>query len=52
VLGLVGAGGIGVRLVFFQNRVQWDKLWGLVVMFFLVVFVVEMVSVRIRRRLV
>lgn len=52
VLGLVGAGGIGTRLVFFQNRGQWDKLWGLVVMFFLVVFVVELISVRIRRRLV
>ena len=52
VLGLVGAGGIGTRLAFFQNRVQWDKLWGLVVMFFLVVFVVEYISVRIRRRLV
>lgn len=52
VLGFVGAGGIGTRLVFFQSRGQWDKLWGLVVMFFLVVFVVEYISVRIRRRLV
>lgn len=52
VLGLVGAGGIGERLDFFRNRGQWDKLWGLVFMFFLVVFVVEWISVRIRRRLV
>lgn len=52
VLGLVGAGGIGQRLDFFRNRGQWDKLWGLVFMFFLVVFVVEWVSVRLRRRLV
>ncbi len=52
VLGLVGAGGIGNRLDFFRNRGQWDKLWGLVFMFFLVVFVVEFISVRIRRRLV
>jgi phosphonate transport system permease protein len=52
VLGLVGAGGIGQRIGFFQSRGQWDKLWGLVFMFFLVVFVVEYVSVRIRRRLV
>lgn len=52
ILGLVGAGGIGNRLDFFRNRGQWDKLWGLVFMFFLVVFVVEWVSVRIRRRLV
>jgi phosphonate transport system permease protein len=52
VLGLVGAGGIGNRLDFFRNRGQWDKLWGLVFMFFLVVFVVERISVSIRRRLV
>lgn len=52
VLGLVGAGGIGQRLDFFRNRGQWDKLWGLVFMFFLVVFVVERISVSIRRRLV
>jgi phosphonate transport system permease protein len=52
VLGLVGAGGIGNRLDFFRNRGQWDKLWGLVFMFFLVVMVVEFVSVRIRRKLV
>jgi len=52
VLGLVGAGGIGNRLDFFRNRGQWDKLWGLVFMFFIVVFIVEWISVRIRRRLV
>ena len=52
VLGLVGAGGIGQRIDFFRNRGQWDKVWGLVVMFFLVVFVVERISVSIRRRLV
>lgn len=52
VLGLVGAGGIGQRLDFFRNRGEWGKLWGLVVMFFLVVFVVERISVALRRRLV
>lgn len=52
VLGLVGAGGIGQRLDFFRNRQEWDKVWGLVFMFFLVVFVVERISVSIRRRLV
>lgn len=52
VLGLVGAGGIGQRLDFFRNRGEWDKVWGLVFMFFLVVFVVERISVSIRRRLV
>ena len=52
VLGLVGAGGIGLRLQFFQNQQRWDQLWGLVVMFFVVVFVVERLSVSLRRRLV
>ena len=52
VLGLVGAGGIGRRLDFFRNRGDWGKLWGLVLMFFLVVMIVEWISVRVRRRLV
>jgi phosphonate transport system permease protein len=52
VLGLVGAGGIGARIEFFRGRGEWEKLWGLVVMFFLVVFIVERLSVTLRRRLV
>ena len=52
VLGLVGAGGIGERIEFFRNRGEWQELWGLVFMFFLVVFVVERISVSLRRRLV
>ena len=52
VLGLVGAGGIGARIEFFRGRGDWEELWGLVVMFFLVVFVVERLSVTLRRRLI
>ncbi len=52
VLGLVGAGGIGARIEFFRNRGEWPQLWGLVIMFFLVVFVVERISITLRRRLV
>jgi phosphonate transport system permease protein len=52
VLGLVGAGGIGARIEFFRGRGDWEKLWGLVVMFFLVVFIVERISVTLRRRLI
>lgn len=52
VLGLVGAGGIGARIEFFRNRGEWPQLWGLVIMFFLVVFVVERISISMRRRLV
>ncbi len=52
VLGLVGAGGIGERINFYRNRGDWEQVWGLIVMFFLVVFVVERISVMFRRRLV
>jgi len=52
VLGLVGAGGIGTRIEFFRSRGEWEQMWGLVVMFFLVVMVIEAFSVTLRRRLV
>lgn len=52
VLGLVGAGGIGQRFEFFRNQGDWSQVWGLVFMFFLVVFFVERLSVSLRRRLV
>ena len=52
VLGLVGAGGIGARIEYFRGRGQWEELWGLVFMFFLVVLIVERISVSLRRRLV
>lgn len=52
VLGLVGAGGIGARIEFFRGRGEWSEVWGLVLMFFLVVFIVERVSVSVRRRLI
>ncbi len=52
VLGLVGAGGIGNRIEYFRGLGRWSELWGLVFMFFLVVFVVERFSITLRRRLV
>ena len=52
VLGLVGAGGIGARIEFFRGRGEWSEVWGIVLMFFLVVFLVERLSVSLRRRLV
>lgn len=52
VLGLVGAGGIGARIEFFRGRGEWSEVWGLVLMFFAVVFLVERLSVSLRRRLV
>jgi phosphonate transport system permease protein len=52
VLGIVGAGGIGERLEIFRQFQQWERLWAIVVMFVVVVFVVDRVSTLLRRRLV
>jgi phosphonate transport system permease protein len=56
VLGFVGAGGIGTRIDYFRNRGEigngWGHMWGIVFMFFLIVFLVERLSVALRRRLV
>lgn len=52
VLGFVGAGGIGQRINSFYGLGRWEEVWGLVFMFFLVVFVVERISLVLRRRLV
>jgi phosphonate transport system permease protein len=52
VLGLVGAGGIG-RVVEAQRQFfRFDRVLGILVIIFCVVFVIEQVSVRLRRRLV
>ena len=52
VIGLVGAGGIGQRIFFFVSQNNWEAVWGIVVMFVIVVFVVDRVSTLLRRRLV
>ena len=52
VLGLVGAGGIG-RVVEAQRQFfRFDRVLGILVIVFVVVFVIEQVSVALRRRLV
>lgn len=52
VLGIVGAGGIGERLETFRQLQQWERLWAIVVMFIVVVFIVDRISTLVRRRLV
>ena len=52
VLGLVGAGGIGQRIDFYRGRGEWSEVWGLIILFFVVTFLVERLSVTFRRRLV
>jgi phosphonate transport system permease protein len=52
VLGFVGAGGIGERIQFFQGQNDWERMWGITVMFIAVVFVIDRISTLLRRRLV
>lgn len=52
VLGFVGAGGIGAVIDFYRGRGEWDNVWGIVLGFFIVVFIVERISMALRRRLI
>ena len=52
VLGLVGAGGLGTRIDFFRSQGRWEEMWGIIIVFFVLVVVIEFASVRLRRRLV
>lgn len=52
VIGVVGAGGIGT-LLFTQYRFfQWSNVSVIVIELFVIVFVIELISIRLRRRLV
>ena len=52
VLGLVGAGGIGRVLEAQRQFFRFDRVLGMLIIVFVVVFVIEQVSVAIRKRLV
>jgi phosphonate transport system permease protein len=52
VIGIVGAGGIGT-LLFTQYRFfQWSNVSVIIIELFVLVFLIEMLSIRLRRRLV
>ncbi|NEE00554.1 phosphonate ABC transporter, permease protein PhnE [Phytoactinopolyspora halotolerans] len=51
VLGFVGAGGIGAVIDFYRGQGQWDRVWGVVAGFLVVVIIVERISALVRRRL-
>ena len=52
VLGLVGAGGIGRVLEAQRSFFQFDRMLAVVIVIFVIVFVIEQISVALRRRLV
>ncbi len=52
VLGLVGAGGIGREVEAQRSFFRFDRIFGILIIVFVVVFVIEQISVALRRRLV
>jgi phosphonate transport system permease protein len=52
VLGLVGAGGIGQVLEAQRAFFRFDRVLAVVILIFVIVFVIEQISIALRRRLV
>jgi phosphonate transport system permease protein len=52
VLGIVGAGGVGVALRLELSRFRYDRVSAIIIGIFAVVFVLERISIALRRRLV
>jgi phosphonate transport system permease protein len=52
VLGLVGAGGIGQVLEAQRAFFRFDRVLAVVILIFIIVFVIEQISIALRRRLV
>jgi phosphonate transport system permease protein len=52
VLGLVGAGGVGRIVEAQRSFFRFDRILGILIIVFVVVFVIEQISVALRRRLV
>ena len=52
VLGIVGAGGIGQTLEASRSFFLFDRVLAVVIVIFVIVFVIEQVSIALRRRLV
>jgi len=50
VLGLVGAGGIGMALDSAMNLFQWDRVAMVLLAIFAVVVIAEVVVTQVRRR--
>ena len=52
VLGLVGAGGIGMALDAALNLFQWDRVALILVAIFAVVIIAEVVVTQVRKRVI
>lgn len=51
VLGLVGAGGIGAPLIFAMSSYRWNEVGSILVGLIILIFIIEMISTRIRVKL-
>ncbi|WEV60357.1 phosphonate ABC transporter, permease protein PhnE [Streptococcaceae bacterium ESL0729] len=51
ILGLVGAGGIGAPLIFAMNAYRWKQVGSILIGLFLLIFLVEIFSSKIRKKL-
>jgi phosphonate transport system permease protein len=52
ILGIVGAGGIGRVLEAQRRFFQFDRVFAVVIIIFVLVFIIEQISVALRRKLV
>ncbi len=52
ILGLVGAGGVGVALNAAIDLLQWDRVSLILVTIFVVVILIEMLVMQIRKRVI
>tara|TARA_B110000438_G_C15737400_1_gene616919 strand:+ start:479 stop:1279 length:801 start_codon:yes stop_codon:yes gene_type:complete len=52
VLGLVGAGGIGRVIEAQRQFFRFDRIFGLLIIIFVIVWIIEQISVSLRKRLV
>lgn len=52
VLGIVGAGGIGQVLEAARSFFRFDRVLAVVIVIFVIVFIIEQISIALRRRLV
>ena len=52
VLGLVGAGGIGRVIEAQRQFFRFDRILGILIIVFVIVLVIEQISMALRRRLV
>lgn len=51
VLGLVGAGGIGAPLVFAMNHYAWQQAGAILLGLVILVFIIDRISLRLRKSL-